>query len=50
MPDSNYNTVGRGEIIRAIAKYSRVRVKEEVEASRKVGDMANGEAGHNSYL
>ena len=38
LPDLRYNPVTRGEIKRAIVAHSRFLTKEEVLASRKVGD------------
>ena len=42
--------MSKGDIKRAINKYSRAVMKEEVEASRKVGDRATDDPLHNSYL
>ena len=50
LPDIRYNKVNKNDIIKAIEKHSRASVKSEVEASKKVGDRANGEPEHNSYL
>ena len=40
LPDLRFNKVSKGDIKRAIDKHSRAVMKEEVEASRKVGDRA----------
>ena len=48
LPDLRFNKVSKGEIKRAIDKHSRVTRKEEVRASRKVGDRATDDPSHNS--
>ena len=50
LPNLGFNKVSKGDIKRAINKYSRAVMKEEVEASRKVGDRATDDPLHNSYL
>ena len=50
IPDVRYNKVSKGDIKRAVIKHSRDIIKGEVEASRKVGDRADGDQNHNTYL
>ena len=51
LPDLRFNQVSKGDIKRTISRYSRATTKEEEEeASRKVGDRANGDPQHNTYL
>ena len=50
LPDLRFNEVSKGEIKRAVLKHSRDLTKREVEDSRKVGDRAEGDQNHNTYL
>ena len=50
IPDVRFNMVSKGDIKRAVTEHCRTTIKGEVEASRKVGDRATGEEGHNTYL
>ena len=43
LPGFRYNQVSKGDIKREIIKHSRVTIKEEVEASRKVGDKTTAD-------
>ena len=50
LPDVRFNQVSKRDIKRAVIRYSRAITKEEVEASRKVGDRTEGDQHHNTYL
>ena len=50
LPDVRYNQVSKGDIKKAIIEHSRATTKEEVEASRKVGDRATADPEHRAYL
>ena len=52
LPDlrDEYATTCRGDINRAIKKHSERMIKEEVEASRKVGDRATDNPRDREYL
>ena len=50
LPDIRFNDVSKGDIKRAVLKHSRDLTKREVEDSRKVGDRAEGDQNHNTYL
>ena len=52
LPDlrDNFATTSKGAIRKAISEHSSRITKEEVEASRKVGDRATEDPDNRSYL
>ena len=50
LPNVVYHQVSKGDIKNAILEHSSARTKEEVEASRKVGDRATADPYHRNYL
>ena len=50
LPDVVHNQVSKVEIKNAILEHSRATTKDEVEASRKVGDRATEDEKHRNYL
>ena len=50
LPNVVYHQVSKGDIINAIQEHSSEKIKEEVEASRKVGDRATADPYHRKYL
>ena len=50
LPDVRYTQVSKGDIKKAILDHSKATTREEVEASRKVGDRATEDPQHKTYL
>ena len=50
LPNVMHTQVSKGDITNAILKHSSAGTKEEVEASRKVGDRATADPDHRKYL
>jgi hypothetical protein len=50
LPNVVHTQVSKGDITNAILEHSRAGTKEEVEASRKVGDRATADPYHRKYL
>jgi hypothetical protein len=50
LPNEIHTRVSKGDNTNAILKHSSAETKEEVEASRKVGDRATADPYHRKYL